>query len=256
MSNVHLEVKERIACVTIDHPPANALNRATLEELEQVLDRVEKDSDIKVAVVTGEGKFFVAGADIKEFLQVNRDEGDGLARLGQRVFNRIENLKKPVIAAINGACLGGGLELALACHIRIAASDAKLGLPELNLGLIPGYGGTQRLPRVIGKEKATELILASRMIDGEEAFQTGLVSKVVPLESLMDEVQSLARTIASKSAVSLQLALEAINDGLNAPLEKGLELEAENFGKAFASEDMLEGVQAFLDKRSPQFKDK
>ncbi len=256
MKHVDVNVEERIGYVTINHPPANALNRATLEELERAIERIESDPEIKVAVITGEGKFFVAGADIKEFLEVSREEGDRLARFGQSVFNRIEKLSKPVIAAINGACLGGGLELALACHLRIAADSAKLGLPELNLGLIPGYGGTQRLPRLIGRERAAELILTSRMVDGNEACRLGMVSKAVPLDSLQEEVRKLALTIASKSAVSLRLALQVIDQGLSATLDEGLELEAKAFGDAFLSEDMQEGVQAFLEKRSPNFQDR
>lgn len=256
MANVNLQVEDRIALITINHPPANALNRATLEELEQTVEQVAGDEQVKVVIISGEGKFFIAGADIKEFMQVGRDQGDELARLGQRVFNKIENLSKPVIAAINGACLGGGLELALACHIRIAADVAKLGLPELNLGLIPGYGGTQRLPRLIGSERATEMILTSRMVDGNEAYRLGLVSKVVPLDSLMNDAKQLAATIASKSAVTLRIALTSIREGLKGKLEDGLELEARSFGEAFQSEDMLEGVNAFIEKRAPKFKDK
>lgn len=256
MANVEFHVEERVAYITINHPPANALNKTTLEQLDQTLDQVAADENIKVAVITGAGKFFVAGADIKEFLQIDRQKADEVARFGQRVFDKIEQLNKPVIAAINGACLGGGLELALACHIRLAADTAKLGLPELNLGIIPGYGGTQRLPRLIGRERATELILTSRMVDGQEAYRLGIVSRSVPLESLMEEVTALARAIASKSAVAIRVALHAIGTGLTGSLADGLELEAQGFGEVFRSEDMLEGVTAFIEKRPAKFSDR
>lgn len=245
----------RVAIATLDHPPANTLDTVAIAELGRVLEELEADAAVKVVVLTGAGRFFAAGADIKEFVGKTPEEGEAMARAGQKVMDRLEAFPKPVIAAINGAALGGGLELAMACHIRIAADAAKLGLPEINLGLIPGFGGTQRLPRLIGRGRATELILTGEMITGEEAFRLGLVNRVVPLERLMDEARALAERIAAKSAVTAALALEALQ-GVEAPLAEGLDREARLFGRAFATEDCREGVQAFLEKRPPHFRDR
>ena len=242
--------------MTIHNPPANALNQTTLQELDQLITELAQDPQVKAIVLTGEGRFFIAGADIKEFTQLNGEEAQVMAEKGQRLFNRLEGLTKPVIAAINGACLGGGLELAMACHIRLAAAEAKLGLPELNLGLIPGYGGTQRLPRLIGRGRATQMILASEMIDGSEAHRLGLVEAVYPLEQLLEEAKKLAQAIAQKSSVTMRLALAAIHEGSDLELEAGLKREAELFGEAFRTEDVKEGVAAFIEKRKPQFSDR
>jgi len=248
--------ENRIAVVAVNNPPANALNQPTLQELRSILDELENDGDVKAIVLTGEGRFFVAGADIKEFTQLTPTDAEALAASGQALFNRLETYSKPIIAAINGACLGGGLELAMACHIRLAAAEAKLGLPELNLGLIPGYGGTQRLPRLVGRGKATQMILTSEMIGGEEAHRIGLVEAVYPLEQLLDEAKQLAMAIAQKSAVTIRLALDAIHTGLVNGFHEGLQREAALFGEAFRSEDVKEGVTAFLEKRKPQFRDR
>jgi len=255
-SNLQVELEDRIAIVTINHPPANALNQATLQELEQAVDELEQNPLVKVIIVTGEGRFFIAGADIKEFTQLNGDNAQLLAEKGQRLFDKLEGLTKPVIAAINGACLGGGLELAMGCHIRLAAVEAKIGLPELNLGLIPGYGGTQRLPRLIGRGRATQMILTSEMIDGNEAYRLGLAEAVYPVEQLLAEAKKLAHTIAQKSSVTMKLALAAIHEGASLELEAGLKREAELFGEAFGTEDVKEGVAAFIEKRKPQFSDR
>ena len=257
-TNVQLRVENRVGYISINHPPANALNAATFSGLSECLDYVEAEKEIKVLVVTGEGKYFVAGADIKEFSPAfgNAAAAQELAKVGQRVFNRMEQFPKPIIASINGACLGGGFELALGCHIRIAAEQATLGLPELKLGLIPGFGGTQRLARLTNKAKALELILTSKFIDGKEAQRLGIVNIAVPLEELNEAVGSLAQSLASeKSAVALASALRAVNAGVESSLEEGLALEAELFGQIFLSEDAKEGVQAFLEKRKAQFKD-
>lgn len=257
-TNVQLRVENRVGYISINHPPANALNAATFSGLNECLDYVEAEKEIKVLVVTGEGKYFVAGADIKEFSPAfgNAAAAQELAKVGQRVFNRMEQFPKPIIASINGACLGGGFELALGCHIRIAAEQATLGLPELKLGLIPGFGGTQRLARLTNKAKALELILTSKFIDGKEAQRLGIVNIAVPLEELNEAVGSLAQSLASeKSAVALASALRAVNAGVESSLEEGLALEAELFGQIFLSEDAKEGVQAFLEKRKAQFKD-
>ncbi len=252
-ANLRLEIEDDVALLTINHPPANALNQTTLQELQKVLDELEQDNRAKAVVVTGEGRFFIAGADIKEFLQLSVDQAQALSENGQRLFDRMEAFPKPIIAAINGACLGGGLELALACHIRLAAPEAKLGLPELNLGLIPGYGGTQRLPQVVGRGKATQMILTSEMIGGEEALRIGLIESLYPLDQLVSEAKTLAKTIAQKSSVTMKFALAAIHAGFTADRETGLREEARLFGQSFATEDCKEGVNAFIEKRKPQF---
>jgi enoyl-CoA hydratase len=255
-SNWNVQKEDRIAVVTINRPPANALSHATLKELDALLDDLERGGQVKAIVLTGEGRFFIAGADIKEFTQLLPTDAEAMAKTGQQLFERLETFPKPVIAAINGACLGGGLELAMACHIRLAAPEAKLGLPELNLGIIPGFGGTQRLPRLVGRGKATQMILTSEMIDGEEALRIGLVEAVYPLEQLLDEAKKLAGVIAQKSAVALRLALEAVHAGTVRGKAEGMQREAELFGEAFGSEDVKEGVAAFLEKRKPQFADR
>ncbi|NOU89347.1 enoyl-CoA hydratase [Paenibacillus sp. LMG 31460] len=253
---VKVAVRKRIATITVANPPANALNRQTLEELSKVIERVAGDDNIQVIILTGEGKFFIAGAEIKEFTTIEySQQGEELSKYGQNLFTKIEQLSKPVIAMINGACLGGGLELAMACHVRVAAYSAKIGLPELNLGLIPGYGGTQRLARLTNREKAIELILSSDIIDGEEAHLIGLVSKAVALEELEATVTALAEKITAKSLLTIRAALSAVERGCVEGQEKGLQREAELFGKLFESKDTKEGIQAFLEKRRPIFKD-
>ncbi|WP_047150560.1 enoyl-CoA hydratase [Aneurinibacillus tyrosinisolvens] len=258
-TNVKCEVENRVALLSIDAPPANTLSAATLSGLSQAFDYLETNEEVKAVVLTGAGKFFVAGADIKEFTGAfgEKEKAVEIARAGQELFTRIENFHKPVIAAINGAALGGGLELAMACHIRFAAEGAQLGLPELKLGLIPGFGGTQRLARLTGKAKAIELILSSQFIDGKEAERISLVNRVLPLESLLDEAKQFAASLTEeKSAVSVRAALEAVTYGLDAGQEKGMGREAELFGELFGSEDVREGVNAFIEKRKPNFQDK
>lgn len=257
-TNVNLSVENRVGYLSIQHPPANALNSDTFSGLAACLDYVEKEQDIKVLVITGEGNFFVAGADIKEFDSSFGDavKAQGLSQVGQRLFDRLEHFPKPILAAINGACLGGGLELALSCHLRIAAEQAMLGLPELKLGLIPGFGGTQRLARVTNKAKALELILTSKFIDGREAERIGLVNRCVPIETLHEEVKALAESLAmDKSAIACKFALKAVNAGMEMTQQEGQLLEAELFGQLFLTEDAKEGVHAFIEKRKPQFKD-
>ncbi|EGL84116.1 Enoyl-CoA hydratase/isomerase [Caldalkalibacillus thermarum TA2.A1] len=252
-----LSRQDRVAVVTLNRPPANALSPELLQELDRVLTEIEQDSSLKVVVVHGEGRFFAAGADIKGFTAISSaEEAERLAREGQQIFNRMEAFPKPVIAAIHGAALGGGLELALACHIRLATPDAKLGLPELNLGIIPGFAGTQRLPRIVGKGKSLEMILTSQPVSGEEAETLGLVNKCVSQDDLLNEALGLAKQIAEKSAVSVAYSLEAVNYGEQHGLTEGQQKEAELFGRVFTTEDAKEGVQAFLEKRKPVFKDR
>ena len=241
--------------ITINRPDKlNALNRNTIDDLHDILVEAEQNKQVRSVIITGAGeKAFVAGADIAEFASFNVEEGKQMSSQGHfKVFNFLENFSKPTIAAIRGFALGGGLELALACHIRVAANTAKLGLPEVSLGLIPGYGGTQRLARLVGKGKAFEMILTGEMIDAQEAYQWGLVNKLVPPEALMNTCLDLTKKIASKSPTALAAAIRAINAGYN-PQLNGYEDEIEEFGKCFGTEDFKEGVSAFLERRKPNF---
>ena len=255
--HVKMAVEDRVAVLTIDHRPVNALDRQTLRELGEAVDAIGADPAVKVIVITGGGSLaFVAGADIKEVGQIKSpQEAREMAALGQAVFLKIQRLTKPVIAAINGVCLGGGCELAMACHLRISGDRVRFGQPEISLGIIPGWGGTQRLPRLIGKAKATEWILTGDMYTAQEALRLGLVNQVVPQDQVLKVAKDLARKIASKGAVAITQSLRAIEDGLNLSLEAGLAKEAEAFGAVAATEDSKEGVNAFLEKRQPQFKD-
>ncbi len=251
-------VEEGVATVTINNPPANALTIAVMTELETTIENLFKDPAIKVGVITGAGQLFVAGADVKEIAGIDSAaKGRELTARGQAAFTKIERGEKPVIAAINGLfCLGGGLELALACHIRIAGDRARLGQPEIDLGIIPGFGGTQRLARVVGRAKATELILSGDRITAQEAKAIGLINKVVPDGEVLKQAQGFARKIASKGQVAVRAALEAIREGLDRPLDEGLALESRLFGKLCETHDMKEGLEAFLNKRQPKFKDR
>lgn len=254
--NILFEKKEGIGFITIHRPDKlNALNRETMDELECLLYEIEKDEEVKVIVITGAGeKAFVAGADIKELHELTPLKAKEFSEKGQAIFSMIEKMKKPVICAVNGFALGGGCELALSCHIRIASKNAKFGQPEVKLGLIPGYGGTQRLTRLVGKGIANELILTGDMIDAEEALRIGLVNKVVEPAELMPTCINIAKKIMANSPVAIKLSLHAISMGADMSLEEGLALEANLFSLCFASEDAKEGTKAFLEKRQPSFK--
>lgn len=254
--NILFEKKEGIGFITINRPDKlNALNRETMDELECLLYEIEKDEEVKVIVITGAGeKAFVAGADIKELSELKPLKAKEFSERGQAIFSMIEKMKKPVICAINGFALGGGCELALACHIRIASKNARFGQPEVKLGLIPGYGGTQRLTRLVGKGLANELILTGDMIDAEEALRIGIVNKVVEPSELMPTCITIAKKIMANSPVAVKLSLHAIQKGVEMSLEEGLALEANLFSLCFASEDASEGTKAFLEKRQPIFK--
>jgi enoyl-CoA hydratase len=254
--NIRYEKKDQIAFVTIARPKVlNALNAPTMLELVRAFELVRDDDDVRVAILTGEGeKAFVAGADINEFGALSAVQAAALARRGQATFTAIENCGKPVIAAVNGFALGGGCELALACTIRIAAQTARFGQPEIKLGIIPGYGGTQRLPRLIGKGLALQYILTADMIKAEDALRIGLVNEVVPLDELLPHVEALARRIIANAPIAGRYALDAVNKGMEMTLAEGLEYEASLFGLCFATADKKEGTQAFLEKRAPQFK--
>lgn len=256
-ANVRIALEDRVAVLTIDHPPANAFNRATLNDLDAAFDELIANEQVKVIIITGAGEFaFVAGADINEIAAVkDAAEAREFILKGQRLFDKIEACTKPVIAAINAVALGGGLEMAMACHIRIVADRARLGQPESNLGIIPGWGGTQRLPRIVGPAKAAELILTGDLINAQEAFRLGLANKVVPAGQVLAEAKGLARKLAAKSKLTNEAALRAIYGGLKLSLSEGLALEAEQFGKLIGSHDTTEGVSAFLQKRQPKFTD-
>jgi len=256
---IRTEVDEGVAVLTIDHPPVNSFNTEVVTELNAAVDELLGDDETKVIVITGAGtNAFVAGADIPEILEM-LDKPGGLkdaSEAGQGLFHKISESTKPVIAAIDGFCLGGGLELAMACHMRICSDRTRLGQPEINLGIIPGWGGTQRLSRLAGPGKAIEMILTGDMIRAQEAFSLGLVNKVVPAGSVLKEARGLARKIAMKSKLSVAAALRSIIEGLKGTIGDGLKIEAEAFGNLESAEDAREGVSAFLEKRQPQFKDK
>lgn len=256
MNNVIFEVQDGIAKVVINRPKAlNALNTQTIEELDQVISEIEDRKDVKVVIITGSGeRAFVAGADIKEMQNLNALEGRKLARKAQKVFSKIEHMPQVVIAAVNGYALGGGCELSMACDIRIASENARFGQPEVNLGILPGFAGTQRLPRLVGKGIAKELIFTTDMIDAIEAHRIGLANKVVPADQLMDSCLEMAKKIMSKGMFGVSLAKAAINDGMNMDTESAYKYEADMFGLCFATEDQKEGMAAFLEKRSATFK--
>jgi enoyl-CoA hydratase len=254
--NVLVERDGAVAVITINRPKVlNALNSQTLDELRGVILDVTHDAAVRVVILTGAGeKSFVAGADINELSVLTPDGGRDHAIRGQRVFDLIEQMGKPVIAAINGYALGGGCELAMACTIRIAADTARLGQPEINLGLIPGYAGTQRLSRCVGRGRALELLLTGDQISAGEALRIGLINRVVPAAELMSEAKRLAATLASKAPIAVRYILEAVHDGLEIPLSQAQVFEATLFGLAASTEDMREGTKAFLEKRRPDFK--
>jgi enoyl-CoA hydratase len=253
---VRLSIEDGIAIVTIDSPATlNALNSPTLEQLERAFIDLSQNPEVKGVIITGGGeKSFVAGADISEFLAIRGETAQAFMAGGQRIFDRIESFDRPVIAAIGGFALGGGNELAMCCDIRIAAENAIFGQPEVNLAIIPGYGGTQRLPRLIGPGKAKEMILADERINAQEALRIGLVERVVARGQALEEAKKLMRKIISKGPVAVKMAKKAINQGLKMSLKDGLELEGECEAICFATEDKDEGAKAFLEKRPPRFK--
>ena len=251
-STIKTELENNIFTITINRPEKlNALNKTVLQELDSAIDQVYKDENIRAVIITGAGdKAFVAGADIAEFTQAKDDEGSALAKRGQDIFFKIENCPKPVVAAVNGFALGGGCELAMSCHFRLASDNAQFGQPEVNLGLIPGYGGTQRLTMLVGKGKAMELMMTGDRIRAEEAKNLGLVNYVETSENLIPKTKEIITTILGKSPVAIAKVIEAVNSYFN---QEGFNEEAKLFGEAFSSDDKREGTSAFLEKRKPVF---
>lgn len=254
--NILLEKRNSIAYVTVNRPKVlNALNVATMGELGVALEEIKSDASIRVAILTGAGeKAFVAGEDIGELAKLDADSGKEFARRGQAVLNLIENLGKPVIACINGFALGGGCELALACTMRLASDNAKLGQPEVKLGLIPGYGGSQRLARLVGKGRAMQMVLSGETITAQEAHRIGLVNEVTAAAELVPRAEAIAAKIIANAPLAVRYAMEAVNKGMEMTLAEGLNLEAELFGACCSTEDKKEGTAAFLEKRMAQFK--
>jgi enoyl-CoA hydratase/carnithine racemase len=254
---VNYELDDGLAVVTINNPPVNALSEAVMLDLDVIIDKLSDSSSLQVVIVTGAGeKAFVAGADIKEFPNLNAATGKEIVHRGQQIFAKLRKLKQPVIAAIHGFALGGGCELALACDIRIASEDARIGLPEVSLGIIPGYGGTQRLPRLIGSGQAMAIICSGEPIKAEEALRIGLVDKVVLTGDDLNEAIAMARKIMSRAPLAVQAAKKAIYHGLELTVDDGIKLEADLFSELCATEDQKEGANAFLNKRQPNFKNR
>lgn len=255
--NILVEKKDSIGIIKINRPNfLNALNKDTISELTNAVDELEKDKNIKVVILTGEGKAFIAGADIKQMKDMDSSEAKKFAEAGHKLLMNIENSRLPFIAAVNGYALGGGCEVMMACDICIAASSAKIGQPEINLGVHPGFGGTQRLPRLVGRMKAKEILLTGDSFDANEAHRIGLVNKVVPDDRIMQESEKIANKIASKSTVQTDLIKKLVNKGMDIDLKKACELEISYFSSSFSTEDQKEGMTAFLEKRKPNFKGK
>jgi enoyl-CoA hydratase/carnithine racemase len=257
---VKMSIEDRTAILTIDKPPVNAFSSQVFEDLDAAFDEALAGDQVKVIIITGAGQIFVAGADIKEIFEVKDDQEAAYAfiKKGQDLFLKIERSEKPVIAAINGRfCLGGGNELIMACHIRLAEDSVQFGQPEIKLGVMPGWGGTQRLPRLVGKGRALEIILGGGNIKAQEAYRIGLVNKVVPVGTVVREAKRWAKLLSMWSALPMAAILSAVNEGLaEEDLEKAMEIEAQAFTSLRGSEDMTEGLSAFLEKRRPKFQDK
>jgi enoyl-CoA hydratase/carnithine racemase len=257
---VKVTIEDGMAILTIDNPPANAFNRQQLQDLNDAFDQATEDEQVKVIIITAAGQFFIAGADINEIYEVKDDPEAALAfiKQGQNLFLKIERSKKPVIAAVNGRfALGGGNELAMACHIRIAEDSVQFGQPEIKLGILPGWGGTQRLPRLVGKGRALEILLGGGNIKAQEAYRIGLVNKVVPVGSVVREAKRWAKVLSMWSALPLSAILTAVNEGLaEDDMDKAMDVEAQQFTALQGSHDMTEGLAAFREKRRPNFQDK
>lgn len=257
-TTLHTYLTDNILTITINRPDKlNAINKTVMSELDEVVTEIYVNKEIKSAILTGAGpKAFVAGADISEFHGLSTEEGEELARRGQEIFLRIENSPKPIVAAVNGFALGGGCELAMACHFRLCSPNARFGQPEVNLGIIPGYGGTQRLTRIVGKGKALELMLTGRMMDAQEALQARLVNYIIEADELLTKTREILGIIGEKAPLAIAKIIECANLAEEGGLGDGFIFEQEAFGECFATEDLKEGASAFLEKRKPQFKGK
>ena len=254
---MRLKKEDNIAIITMDRPEAlNAINSKVLSDLNNIICEIEKDDKVKAVIITGEGKSFVAGADIKEMMTKSPIEAREFTYLGQNVFKALENLNKPTIAAINGVALGGGCELALACDIIIASKKARLGFPEVGLGIHPGFGGTQRLPRLIGKSRAKQLIFTADILNAQQAERMGLVNRVVPPELLIEKAKDIAKKIARQAPIAIRQAKSAINKGSEMDLNTGLDFEVESVSMTFSTKDKDEGMKAFIERRKPKFQGK
>ncbi len=252
---IQVACEDHLAVVTINRPPVNALNHEVMDELEKTFDELAQDNSVRAVIITGAGeKAFVAGADIGEFPKLNRENGEKMSRRGQEVFQKIADFPAPVIAAVNGFALGGGLELALACDIRVVAENARVGLPEVTLGIFPGYAGTQRLPRAISTGKAKELIFTGEMIGADEAYRIGLVEHKTEAGKAMEKAREIAEKILKAGPIGVSMAKKAVNRGLDQSLEEGQKTEASFFADLCDTEDQKEGAKAFLEKRKPEFK--
>jgi enoyl-CoA hydratase len=253
-NNLKISRQQQAAIITIDRPEAlNALNSETFDELSDALEKLDSDESVSAIIITGEGKAFVAGADIAELKGMDAFQARAFSLKGQKVFDQMESLDKPVIAAVNGFCLGGGCELAMACDIRVASEKAKFGQPEVNLGTTPGFAGTQRLPRLIGEGRAKELLMTGDIIDAQTALQIGLVNRVVAVEQLMDAAMELAEKIQAKGPAAISLIKSVVHKGLQIDLASGSAMENDAFGLCFASGQAPEGMAAFLEKRKPKW---
>lgn len=251
-----IEPEGKIVTVSLNNPPSNSLRSELLQDLDRWLDEFHNRSEYKVMILTGAGKTFASGAEITEIAKLESGgQAQAMAAAGQKIFLKLEQGPKPVIAAINGFCLGGGLELAMSCHIRIASDRALMGLPEINLGIIPGFGGTQRLPRLVGSGKALQMILTGDPIRSDEALSAGLVNLVIPKDQLLSEAKNIAGKIASKSAGSIKQAILSVMKGLQTDIQSGLDIEASRFGELYGSPGMKEGLSAYMEKRKPDFND-
>jgi enoyl-CoA hydratase/carnithine racemase len=254
---VKVSVEDRTAIITIDNPPANAFNLQQLQDLEEAFNEASENPQAKVIIITAAGQFFVAGADIKEMAELSKEEGYAMIRRGQLLFSEIERSPKPVIAAINGRfCLGGGTELVMACHIRLAEDSVQFGQPEIKLGIMPGWGGTQRLPRLVGKGRALEIVLGGGNIKAQEAFRIGLVNKVVPVGTVVREAKRWAKALSMWGGVAVATIIQSVNEGEEMSLDDALKNDADLFSKLTETDDMREGVTAFIEKRRPRFQDK
>jgi enoyl-CoA hydratase len=253
--NLLFKKEKNIGILSINRPDAlNALSSEVLHELDQAIDIIDKDEEIHIVILTGEGRAFVAGADIKEMKDMDVFQAREFADCGLNVFRKIELMEKPIIAAVNGFALGGGCELSMCCDIRIASEKAKFGQPEVGLGIIPGFAGTQRLSRLVGMGRAKELIFTTDMINAEEAYRIGLVNKVVSADQLMEEALNMANKIVGKGQIAVRFAKTSINRGMETDIETGMAIERDLFGLCFSTEDQKEGMEAFLEKRNPNYK--